>query len=94
MTDLAGIQTDNSQTLDAQNLNQNFGSFWNENNHTTNNDRCTLEDGSVKLTDWSTLTPEKYMLYLLQLMIQNKSSDIYFTYGEEPAIRIFSEISG
>jgi Tfp pilus assembly pilus retraction ATPase PilT len=25
-------------------------------------------------------------------MIQNKSSDIYFTYGEEPALRIFGEV--
>jgi Tfp pilus assembly pilus retraction ATPase PilT len=25
-------------------------------------------------------------------MIENKASDIYFTYGEEPALRIYSEV--
>jgi len=25
-------------------------------------------------------------------MIQNKSSDIYFTFGEEPALRIYGEV--
>ena len=32
------------------------------------------------------------MMYLAQLMIQKKSSDIYFTYSEEPALRIYGEI--
>jgi Tfp pilus assembly ATPase PilU len=36
--------------------------------------------------------PENYLLYLLQLMIQNKASDIYFTYGEEPALRIYGDV--
>ncbi len=55
-------------------------------------EKWTLEDGSVVLEDWTVLDPENYLLYLLQLMIQNKSSDIYFTYGEEPALRIFGEV--
>jgi Tfp pilus assembly ATPase PilU len=51
-----------------------------------------MEDGSVVLTDGTVLEPENYLLYLLQLMIQNKASDIYFTYGEEPALRVYSEV--
>ena len=51
-----------------------------------------LEDGSVTLPDWKTLSPEKYLSYLLHIMIQYDSSDIYFTYGEEPAIRIYGEV--
>jgi hypothetical protein len=39
-----------------------------------------MEDGSVVLSDGTVVDPENYLLYLLQLMIQNKSSDIYFTY--------------
>lgn len=54
--------------------------------------KWTLEDGSIILSDWKVLDPENYLLYLLQLMIQNKSSDIYFTYGEEPALRIYWEV--
>ena len=54
--------------------------------------KWTLEDGSVMLEDWTVLNPENYLLYLLQLMIQNKASDIYFTYWEEPALRIYSEV--
>ena len=49
----------------------------------------TFEDGSVVLLDWRTLDPEKYLLYLFQVMIDNKASDIYFTYWEEPALRIY-----
>ena len=54
--------------------------------------KWTMEDGSVVLSDWRTFNPEDYLLYLLQLMIQNKASDIYFTYWEEPALRIYSEV--
>ena len=54
--------------------------------------KTTLDDGSVIMADGTTLNPQNYMLYLGQLMIQKKSSDIYFTYGEEPAIRIYGEI--
>ena len=49
----------------------------------------TLEDGTVILSDWKRLDPENYLSYLFQLMIDNKASDIYFTYGEEPALRIY-----
>ena len=51
-----------------------------------------LDDGSVILQDWKTISPEKYLSYLLHIMIQYDSSDIYFTYGEEPAIRIYWEV--
>lgn len=51
----------------------------------------TLKDGSVVLSDGKILDPENYLLYLSQLMIHNKSSDIYFTYWEEPALRIYGE---
>ena len=51
-----------------------------------------LEDGSVMLSDWKTISPEKYLSYLLHIMIQYDSSDIYFTYWEEPAIRIYGEV--
>jgi hypothetical protein len=48
-----------------------------------------LEDGSVVLEDLTVLDPGSYLLYLSQLMINSKSSDIYFTYGEEPALRVY-----
>jgi len=51
-----------------------------------------LEDGSVVLPDGKKLSPKDYLLYFFQLMIQNNSSDIYFTYWEEPALRIYGEI--
>ncbi len=54
--------------------------------------KITLDDGSVIMADGTTFNPSNYMLYLCQLMIQNKSSDIYFTYWEEPALRIYGEI--
>ena len=52
----------------------------------------TLEDGSVVLSDWKNLDPEKYLLYLFQVMIDNKASDIYFTYWEEPALRVYGNV--
>ena len=58
----------------------------------TNGGKWTLDDGSVVLSDGKMLNPEQYLMYLAQLMIQSKSSDIYFTYGEEPAIRVFWEV--
>ena len=54
--------------------------------------KATLDDGSVVMADGTILSPSHYMMYLAQLMIQKKSSDIYFTYGEEPALRIYGEI--
>ena len=54
--------------------------------------KITLDDGSVVMDDGTILSPSNYMLYLGQLMINKKSSDIYFTYGEEPALRIYWEI--
>jgi len=52
----------------------------------------TLEDGTVVLSDWKMLNPEDYLLYLFQLMIENKASDVYFTYWEEPALRIYGNV--
>ena len=71
---------------------QNEEEKWGVSSNVTTPEKWTLEDGSVILEDWTLLSPENYLLYLLQLMIQNKSSDIYFTYGEEPALRIFWEV--
>ncbi len=77
-------------------INDIIMSEWNntsigEDNKTTP-EKWTLEDGSVVLEDWKILNPGNYLLYLSQLMIQNKSSDIYFTYWEEPALRIYWEV--
>jgi Tfp pilus assembly ATPase PilU len=36
--------------------------------------------------------PDKYRDYLLQLMIDNKASDMYLTYGEPPALRIYEQV--
>lgn len=64
-------------------------------NDTQNNQpskEWTFWDGSVVLSDWTTMNPESYLMYLFHLMIQNNSSDIYFTYWEEPALRIFWDV--
>lgn len=67
-----------------------------EQNQTTNNSATTevkmLENWSMQFSNWKTLTSEEYLSYLLNLMIQYWSSDIYFTYNEEPALRICWEI--
>ena len=52
----------------------------------------TMEDGTVVLSDGKRLDPESYLFYLFQMMIDNKASDIYFTYGEEPVLRIYGEV--
>ena len=54
-------------------------------------ENVTLDDWSVVLSNGATLNPADYMLYLFQLMVENNSSDIYFTYWEEPAIRIYGD---
>ena len=51
----------------------------------------TNEDGSIVLADGTVLNSEKYLFHLLQQMIDNKASDIYFTYGEEPVLRVYGE---
>ena len=63
---------------------------WGQNNAWST--KVTLDDGSVVMEDGSILNPSSYMIYLAQLMINKKSSDIYFTYWEEPALRIYGEI--
>ena len=85
MADLTNILNDNPAQQNQNEVNQNPS--W-----TNVSGKWTLEDGSVILDGWKTLNPENYLLYLLQLMIENKSSDIYFTYGEEPALRIYGEV--
>ena len=52
----------------------------------------TLEDWSLLFSDGKKVSPKDYLLYFLRLMIQNKASDIYFTYWEEPALRVYGEI--
>ena len=52
----------------------------------------TLDDWSIMFSDWKKVSPKDYLLYFLRLMIQNKSSDIYFTYWEEPSLRVYGEI--
>ena len=41
---------------------------------------------------WEKQSPEKYLNYLLNMMVQYNSSDIYLTYWEPPAIRVFGEV--
>ena len=87
MTDSTDVTADNS---DQQVQNSSSTEWWNP---VSNSDgKSTLQDGSVTLVDGKVLDPKNYLLYLLQMMIQNKSSDIYFTYWEEPALRIFGEV--
>lgn len=97
MTNLTNILGNNSQGQN-QNSSQNSEIGWvggPSGNWSNNNSggKWTLEDGSIILSNWKVLSPEDYLLYLLELMIKNKASDIYFTFGEEPAIRIFSEVN-
>ncbi len=87
MTDSTDVTADNS---DQQVQNPISTEWWDSGS--TSATRTTSKDGSVTLVDWKVLDPQNYLLYLLQLMIQNKSSDIYFTYWEEPAIRIYGEV--
>ena len=41
---------------------------------------------------WERQSTEKYLNYLLNMMVQYNSSDIYLTYWEPPAIRVFGEV--
>ena len=75
-----------------QQTNWEKSSLWTWTSQKPVSGKWTMEDGSITLVDWTVLDPESYLLYLLQLMIDNKSSDIYFTYGEEPALRIYGEV--
>lgn len=58
----------------------------------TKTGKRTLWDGSVIMEDGSVMNPVDYMIYLAQLMIKSNSSDMYLTYWEEPAIRVFWKI--
>jgi len=92
---MADITDNTSGNLVGDNMNQNQNmtevSVWNNSEGVTL-EKWTLEDGSVILSDGKVMNPGDYLLYLSQLMIHNKSSDIYFTYWEEPAIRIYGEV--
>jgi twitching motility protein PilT len=39
-----------------------------------------------------THNPEKYRDYLLQMMVTNKASDMYLTFGESPCLRIHGSV--
>lgn len=92
---MADITDNTSGNLVGDNMNQNQNMtevpVWNNSEGVTL-EKWTLEDGSVILSDGKVMNPGDYLLYLSQLMIHNKSSDIYFTYWEEPAIRIYGEV--
>lgn len=93
MNDLTNNTNVQNSTWPVQNVNENASTWENgvvENGWNTLSD-LTLWDGSVVLSNGATLNPQDYMLYLFQLMVENNSSDIYLTYGEEPAIRIYGE---
>ena len=94
MSDLTNILNDNPvDQKQTEEKNGVSGILWDISTGKANPTwKWTLEDGSIVLSDWKVLSPEDYLLHLLQLMIQNKSSDIYFTYWEEPALRIYGEV--
>lgn len=58
----------------------------------TSDNKRTTEDWSVILANWDKKNPEEYLHYLLDIMVQHNSSDIYFTYSEEPSIRVYGEV--
>ena len=90
MADITNNTNDDVVLNNTNQISEN-NSLWDDPNNTTL-EKWTLEDGSVVLSDWKVMDPGSYLLYLSQLMIHNKSSDIYFTYWEEPAIRIYGEV--
>lgn len=97
MTDFTNILSDNpSQWWEQKDTQKKDGisSLLSDDGytHTISDGIWTLDDWTVVLSDWKTLKPDEYLLYLLQLMIEHKASDIYFTYGEEPALRIYGEV--
>ena len=59
MSDFTGDFSDNvSQTQNEEE--------WRVASNVTTSEKWTLEDGSVILEDWTLLSPENYLLYLLQ----------------------------
>ncbi|MDD4714369.1 MAG: PilT/PilU family type 4a pilus ATPase [Candidatus Absconditabacteria bacterium] len=79
------------------NINQNTNPAQNavpQQNQQTSQDATPISQTSTNnngITDLANGDPEKYLEYLLDLMIKHDSSDIYLTYGEEPTLRIFGE---
>ena len=95
MVDFTGILSDDPKhqnEIKSENDSSKVQGLLGEDSKKSSASKWTLEDGSVVLADWGVVDPENYLLYLLQLMIQNKASDIYFTYGEEPALRIYGDV--
>ena len=87
-----GVQQDQNWTISADMSVEVNAGIPNSDGNNVWATKITLDDWSVVLADGTTLSPSNYMMYLAQLMIQKKSSDIYFTYWEEPALRIYWEI--
>ena len=95
MVDFTGILSDDPKhqnEIKSENDSSKVQGLLGEDSKKSSASKWTMEDGSVVLADWGVVDPENYLLYLLQLMIQNKASDIYFTYGEEPALRIYGDV--
>ena len=94
MSDFTSIIADQNQQIDAENQENSLKTdeLLKSDSTQASVGKWTMEDGSVVLSDGTVVDPENYLLYLLQLMIQNKSSDIYFTYWEEPALRIYGDV--
>ena len=92
MTDLTNILSDNPTQEEEKNEDKEWiSSLLSDDGYSHHiwEGVYTLEDGSVILADWKKLDPENYLFYLFQLMIEHKASDIYFTFGEEPALRVY-----
>lgn len=51
-----------------------------------------VQQNSVVMEDGTSVNTEQYVYSLFNLMIKYNSSDMYFTYWEEPALRVFGEI--
>ena len=94
MSDVVNVSEDilNNPSWNVQNSESVSEISWSGVSNNQSNSKKTLEDGSVVMSDGKVFDPESYLLYLSQLMITSKASDIYFTYWEEPAIRIYGEV--
>ncbi len=94
MADLTGMIGGNSSHWkdEVKKKDANVLSSDDEYKNTASSGLWTMEDGTVVLSDGKRLDPESYLFYLFQMMIDNKASDIYFTYGEEPVLRIYGEV--
>ena len=94
MVDFTAIlDDDHDQGIDTKGINvKSWGDNIIGDSRQSSVGKWTLEDWSVVLADGKVMDPASFLLYLSELMIHNKSSDIYFTYWEEPAIRVNGEV--